>query len=251
MGAGGGGRSAGEVGGPPPPADTVAGVERWATFDCYGTLIDWEAGLAGVLHRLWPDAPERELLEAYHRIEPAAQEGSARPYREVMRDSLRRLAHERGLALAAGDADALSASLPGWSPFPEVPAALEEVRRRGWRLGILSNTDPDLLDASVRRIGVPVDVLVTAADTGSYKPAPGHWTRFRQRTAARPDRHVHVAVSLFHDIAPAVLLGIAAVWINRATDVTNALDDLADLPRAAELPDLRALPETLDRLVPG
>ncbi len=226
-------------------------MERWATFDCYGTLIDWEGGLAGVLGRLWPGVPVRQLLEGYHRVEPRVQRGSARPYREVMRDSLRQVAAERGLALAATDADALGSSLPTWPAFREVPAALGELRRRGWRLGILSNTDPDLLDASLRQIGVPVDAVVTAADAGSYKPAPGHWTRFREVSGAGPDRHVHVAVSLFHDIAPSSRLGIRAVWINRAQDLTNALDGRADLPRAAELPDLRLLPDALDRLVPA
>jgi FMN phosphatase YigB (HAD superfamily) len=126
-----------------------------------------------------------------------------------------------------------------------VPAALEALRARGWRLGILSNTDPDLLAASVDSIGVPVDVRVTVAEAGSYKPAHGHWRSFFDQTGADRDRHVHVAASLRHDIAPCAELGLTAVWINRwinrAGDATDRSRQ-GDLPRAAELPDLAALP---------
>jgi len=144
--------------------------------------------------------------------------------------------------LADEDRTDLADSLPSWPPFEEVPSALAEVRRRGWKLGILSNTDPDYLDASLELIGVPTDERITASDIGSYKPAHGHWTTFFERTGADPDRHVHVAASLFHDIAPADELGLRAVWINR-------MHETSDLPRAAELPDLSKLPETLDDLV--
>jgi 2-haloacid dehalogenase len=225
--------------------------ERWATFDCYGTLIDWDGGIAGTLRRLWVEAPTAELLEAYHQIEPRVQEGSERPYREVMTEALRRLAAERGLELAPEDEGALGASLPSWPAFPEVPEALSELRRRGWGLGILSNTDPDLLAASMRQIGVPIDLAVTAAEAGSYKPASGHWERFKELSRADPSHHVHVAASLFHDIAPAARLGLPAVWINRPGDVANRVGGRLDLPRAAELPDLTSLPDVLDRLVPA
>jgi 2-haloacid dehalogenase len=129
-----------------------------------------------------------------------------------------------------------------WPPFSEVPASLTELRLRGWKIGILSNTDPELLDASFEVLGVPTDVRITAAEAGSYKPAPGHWERFFEQTDADRKRHVHVAASLFHDIAPANELGLRAVWINR-------MHETSDLPRAAELPDLSKLPETLDELV--
>ncbi len=108
----------------------------------------------------------------------------------------------------------------------------------------LSNTDPDFLDASMQAIGVPFDGTVVAGEIGSYKPAHGHWKVFYERFGADPERHVHVAASLFHDIAPADELGITAVWINR-------LDETSDLPRAAELPDLERLPETLESLLSG
>jgi 2-haloacid dehalogenase len=158
--------------------------------------------------------------------------------------TLRAIAAIEDLPLADTDAYALADSLPDWPAFAEVPAALRALRRRGWRLAILSNTDPDLLAASLVQIGVPVDVTITAAEAGSYKPAHGHWQRFFQQAVADRERHVHVAASLFHDIAPAHELGLRAVWINR-------LGERSELPRAAELPDLRELPDTLDRLVPA
>jgi 2-haloacid dehalogenase len=219
-------------------------TERWATFDCYGTLIDWNRGIGDTLARLWPAADRDALLATYHEVEPRVQAGSALPYREVLREALRLVADHEGLALADEDAPALAASLPEWPPFPETSGALAELRGRGFRLAVLSNTDPDLLAASLERIGVPVDERLTAAEAGSYKPAPGHWERFFERTGASREGHVHVAASLFHDVEPAERLGLRAVWINR-------LGEKSDLPRAAELRDLSRLPDVLDGLVPA
>jgi 2-haloacid dehalogenase len=154
---------------------------------------------------------------------------------------LQQMAGRLRLELASGQEQALGESLPTWAPFPEVPAALAELRRRGWRLAVLSNTDPDLLAASVSRISVPVDLTVTASEAGSYKPAHGHWRAFLDRAHPAPVRHVHVAASLFHDLAPCAELGIPAVWINR-------LGETSDLPRVGELLDLAMLPDTLDSI---
>jgi 2-haloacid dehalogenase len=216
--------------------------DRWATFDCYGTLIDWMGGIRWVLEDLFPDHDATELLYRYHDIEPTLQEGRGVAYRQVLTEGLQTLADREGLVLPDEDRSALADSLPSWPPFEEVPSALAEVRRRGWKLGILSNTDPDYLDASLELIGVPTDVRITASEIGSYKPAHAHWTTFFERTGADRERHVHVAASLFHDIAPANELGLRAVWINR-------MQETSDLPRAAELADLTRLPETLDDLV--
>ncbi|HEV3407626.1 MAG TPA: haloacid dehalogenase type II [Gaiellaceae bacterium] len=218
-------------------------MTRWASFDCYGTLVDWETGIRTTFERLWPGEDSARLLERYHEVEPRVQLGSAAPYREVLAEALRLLADHEGLSLAADERSALADSLPDWPVFPEVPPALEELRRRGWKLAVLSNTDPDLLAASLERIGVPVDLTVTAADARSYKPAHGHWERFFERSGVERERHAHVAASAFHDIAPASDLGLRAVWINRRGEDS-------DLPRAGELPDLAALPDTLDELVP-
>jgi 2-haloacid dehalogenase len=218
-------------------------ADRWATFDCYGTLVDWETGIGRELARLWPDADPDALRERYHEIEPRVELEGSLAYRDVLRQALALLAESEGLELPPPEESALADSLPGWPVFPEVPGALAELRQRGWRLVPLSNTDADLLEASMEAIGVPFDGAIVAGEIGSYKPAHGHWEAFYQRFGAERGRHVHVAASLFHDIAPAQELGLTAVWINR-------LGETSDLPRAAELLDLAALPETLERLVP-
>jgi 2-haloalkanoic acid dehalogenase type II len=183
------------------------------------------------------------LLHLYHRIEPAVQAHEPMPYRRVMAEVLWRVAALERLAIPDGRTDALAESLPTWPVFPEVPDALRALRERGWRLAILSNTDADLLDASLTAIGVEVDVRVVASDIGSYKPAPGHWETFFDRTGAERERHVHVAASLFHDVEPAARLGLPCVWINREAETS-------DLPRTAELTNLSGLADLLDRLVP-
>ena len=217
-------------------------ADRWATFDCYGTLIDWNRGIGDALQRLWPGADRTALLRCYHASEPEVQAEGARPYREVLGLCTERVAAALALPPVTGAATALADSLSTWPPFPEVLAALQELRSKGWRLAILSNTDPDLLATSVAALEVPVDLTVTVAEAGSYKPAPGHWQAFRRGTGVAPDRHVHVAASLYHDIAPCAELRIPAVWINR-------LGETSDLPRAAELPDCRELSATLAGVV--
>lgn len=217
-------------------------AERWATFDCYGTLIDWMGGIRSALSDVWPDADPDRLLGRYHEIEPGVQAGRGVPYRQVMAEVLARVATAEDLVVPPGREDALGASLPSWRPFAETRDALTEIRSRGWRIGILSNTDPAFLDASLELIGVPVDERVVASEIGSYKPAFGHWETFFARTGADRARHVHVGASLFHDVEPCAALGLPCVWINREAETS-------ELPRAAELEDLRALPDTLDAIV--
>jgi 2-haloalkanoic acid dehalogenase type II len=161
----------------------------------------------------------------------------------VMRRALAAIAAIDALQVPEGRGRAIAESLPSWSPFAEVPGSLSEARERGWRLAALSNTDPDLLASSVEALGVPFDLMITAAEAGSYKPAPGHWEAFRDRAGA-VEVHVHVAASLFHDIEPCARMGIPAVWINR-------LGETSELPRAVELSDLRGLAGALERAASG
>lgn len=217
--------------------------DRWATFDCYGTLVDWLGGMRASLARLWPEADADALLALYHQLEPTVQAGRGLAYRDVMAETLAGVASLAHLELPAGEEDALGSSLPGWPVFAEVPAALAELRLRGWRLAILSNTDADLLDASLLAIGVPVERRVVASEIGSYKPALRHWEVFFDQTGANRERHAHVAASLFHDVEPAGRLGLRCMWINR-------LGEQSDVPRAAELTDLTGLPGALEALVP-
>ncbi len=220
-----------------------AALERWATFDCYGTLIDWNAGIGGELARLFGDGAAPRLLERYHELEPEVQaEDPERSYRVVLALTLERLAARENLTLPEGEAPALARSLPEWEPFPEVPAALEEARARGWRLAILSNTDRDFIAASKARLGVPFDETIVASEIGSYKPGHRHWSEFFARTHADRARHVHVAASLFHDIAPANELGLRSVWVNR-------LGETAGPKPTREVSDLTGLADVLDELV--
>ncbi len=212
-------------------------MTRWATFDCYGTLIDWSGGIGRELERLFGAARAGELLRAYHELEPAVQrEDPSRTYREVMAIALARL------GAPVDEQDALGRSLPDWEPFAEVPSVLQEVRDRGWCLAVLSNTDRDLLDASLARIGVEFDVSIVASEIRSYKPSPGHWDEFFARSGADRARHVHVGASLFHDIAPAATLGLRTIWINRLGEAPEPQPDV-------ELHSLAGLADALDSLV--
>jgi 2-haloacid dehalogenase len=216
--------------------------ERWATFDCYGTLVDWNAGIGEELERLFGAARVDRLLERYHELEPQVQAADpGRSYREVLTLTLEGLADDEGLAIPEGGCGALARSLPAWPVFPEVPAALEEARGGGWRLCILSNSDRDLIDASMESIGGFFDDSVVASEIGSYKPAEGHWREFERRHGRLPD--VHVGASLFHDIAPAAGLGLPSIWINRLGEDAGELR-----PATRELCDLALLPEVLDEL---
>ena len=211
-------------------------MERWASFDCYGTLIDWDGGIRAELARVFGDEAADAQLERYHEVEPELQRDGTRSYRDVLTETMRRL------GAPAGAEHGLADALPGWRAFPEVHGALTELRVRGWKLAILSNTDDDFIAASQVQIGVPFDEIVVAQEIASYKPAHRHWETFFDRTHATRDRHVHVAASQFHDIVPANELGLRSVWINRTGEA------LASKP-TRELADLLALPETLDELV--
>ena len=218
-------------------------MERWATFDCYGTLVDWNGGIRTQLERLFGVERADELLARYHELEPEIQaENPGISYREVLTIALERLEEETGLTLPEGEGSALARSLPDWPVFDDVHPGLSEAHDRGWKLGILSNTDRDLIDDSMAAIAVPFDLAIVAGEIGSYKPAHAHWEVFRQRVGGDV-AHVHVAQSLFHDIQPASELGIPSIWINR-------LDEPADERPNVTLTGVHVLADALDSLVP-
>ena len=221
-------------------------MERWATFDCYGTLVDWNAGIHRELEKLFGVEFADDLLLRFHELEPEIQADSpGASYREVLTRALEALAAETGLTLPEGETSALARSLPDWPVFEDVRDGLTEVRERGWRLGVLSNTDRDLIDASVDAIGVHFDLAIVASEIGSYKPRLRHWEVFRERVGgAESIGHVHVAQSLYHDISPASELGIPTIWINR-------LDEPDDGRASRTLMSTARLASTLDELVPA
>jgi 2-haloacid dehalogenase len=218
----------------------------WLTFDCYGTLIDWEAGVADALTPFLGarSSPDRRTLAArYIEIEAQVEHEAYRRYRDVLTEAGARLMRELGHPLPPGREAVLANSLPNWRPFPEVPESLRRLRDAGYRIAILSNVDRDLIAASVPRLGVAPDLIVTAEDCRSYKPAPGHWTAFQARTGAGPQRAIHVAASVYHDILPAAALGYRTIYVNRHDAPLTA----AAAP-ARVLGDLTRLPETVQEL---
>jgi 2-haloacid dehalogenase len=213
---------------------------RWATFDCFGTLVDWRHGIANGIDLLFP-GQGRKLLEIYNGHEPAVQtEFPGMRYRDVMAEALRRTARDAQLDLRADDAGVLGDTIPYWPVFPEVAANLNRLREAGWRIALLTNCDQDIIGETQRRLGVPVDTVVTAEMVGSYKPNHNHFTRFGESFGATRDRWVHVAQSYFHDMVPAKALDVPRVWVNRNADERDA--SIAD----AVLPDLHGLVATVE-----
>jgi 2-haloacid dehalogenase len=252
-------------------------AQRWATFDCYGTLIDWKGGIVAELARLFPppepeeepeleeaeepedesdddgedededddEEPEEELdphiellLRQYHDIERELERDGSLSYREVMTETMRRL------GAPAGEEGGLAASLPSWEPFPETFNALTEIRQRGWKIAILSNTDVDFIEVSKARIVVPIDETIVASQIHSYKPALMHWFEFYARTLADKRRHVHIGASNYHDIVPAAKLRIPNIWINRDGEHPYTAPTI-------QLTDMYELGQVLDDLMPG
>jgi 2-haloacid dehalogenase/putative hydrolase of the HAD superfamily len=220
--------------------------DRVLTFDCYGTLIDWESGIAGAFAsaaaRAGRPAPDRRaVLDAYAAAEAEVEAGPWRPYREVLTAAAARAAQALGWAVDETGARFLAESLPSWTPFPDTNPALERLAGR-FRLGILSNVDEDLLAATRRHLSVEWDLVVTAEAVRSYKPAHAHWIEARRRLGAAARRWTHVAQSHGHDVVPAVELGVPVVWVNR-TGVR--LDDAAVRPDH----EVRSLAEAADLLL--
>lgn len=174
------------------------------TFDCYGTLIDWESGIANA----FAGCDRAAVIDAYGRHEPAVEAEAYRPYREILRETARRVSADLGCG-----APDLVASLPAWQPFADTNAALQRLRAAGVRLAILSNVDDDLLAATRRHFTVDFDFVVTAQQVRSYKPGRAHFDAARQRIGGA--RWLHAAASNFHDVVPANALGIDTAWINR------------------------------------
>ena len=195
------------------------------TFDCYGTLIDWEGGIVRAFQeeagkdgiRLDPD----DIVSAYMKEEPRVEGGEYKSYREVLGETARRVGSRLGLSIEAERGGFLAASLGDWQPFADTNGALERLSRH-YTLGILSNIDDDLLRLTSRHFTVEFDLVVTAEQVRSYKPAPGHFNEALARAAGRP--LLHAAQSYFHDIVPTSAMGIPSCWVKRKSEDTAHLD---------------------------
>ena len=191
------------------------------TFDCYGTLVDWEGGAASFLYDLalregeTAPPPGRELRQRWEEIQFELLRGEYRPYREVLAESLRAWMGERGYEWRAEEGDALLRSMRSWQPFPDTRPALTRAREAGLRLAIVSNTDRDIIEHTLRHIGVPFDGVITAQDARAYKPSDVVFDYALEQLGTPPEDILHVAFGFKYDIGPAGRHGMRSAWVNR------------------------------------
>ena len=190
------------------------------TFDCCGTLIDWESGILGALDRMLAprgiDVPSEQLLTAFGRHEAAVEAGPYISYREALARTARSVAADLGIALDEADAERFATSVAEWPPFPDSADALARLQTR-FRLGVITNCDDDPFAISNAKLGVTFDWVVTAQQVGSYKPDRRNFEVALARIGLPPNRILHVAQSLYHDHVPAQAMGLATAWIDRRT----------------------------------
>jgi 2-haloacid dehalogenase len=224
------------------------------TFDCYGTLIDWEAGIVAgirpVLAAHGADLTDDQILEGFARHESALEAGPYQTYRAVLAGSLGGLADELGIEVRAEELAAFGESVPGWPAFADSTEALRRLAGQ-YRLGVITNCDDDLFAASALRLEVPFEWVVTAEQAQDYKPSVAPFVMALNAIDVPKDRVLHVAQSLYHDHVPAQSLGLATAWVNRrgdrpgfgATPPAAATPDL-EVPDLATLADLAEAPQT-------
>ena len=207
------------------------------TFDCYGTLIDWERGILNALQPVLApreiDATEDELLERYARHEAALEAGTYLPYRDVLAQSLRGVCDELGFSASEKDAQGFALAVGDWPAFHDTAPALRRLHAR-FRLGVITNCDRDLFALSNSRLGVTFDWIVTAEDARAYKPDHAPFELAFDTIDVPRERILHAAQSLFHDHIPAKHLGLTTVWVDRRHDRPG----FGATPGASAAPDL-------------
>jgi len=212
---------------------------RWLTFDCYGTLADWNSCMLSALEPV-AGAQAAALLAAYHRSESILEAGPQWcPYREILTHGLALAAQRTGVPLAPGAEGALVAAWPAMEIFPDVAEALADLTATGWHLAVLTNCDDDLFESTSAKLPAPVERVVTAQQVRSYKPDLAHFRKFEELTGATPASWIHVANSWVHDILPASRMGLRSVWVDR--DRTGHPAKFAERRITA----MRRLPETV------
>ena len=188
---------------------------RWVTFDCFGTLVDWQTAFAAILAPLAGDQTT-EVVRAYHACERRVERDRPHtPYKDVLVASLRCAAAESGVRLSETDARRLPQSWDAVRPFADTEPMLAALREKGYRLAVLTNCDDDLFEVTHRTFRAPFDLFLTAERVRGYKPAPWHFRAFERLTGVRRRDWVHVACSWYHDIAPTQALGITRLWLDR------------------------------------
>ena len=191
---------------------------RVLTFDCYGTLIDWESGIFSALHPILSShrkvLADAALLELYGELEAAAETGPFRPYREILQSVVRGFGERLGFSPTDAEIHSLPESLVHWQPFPDTIAALRQLKAR-YRLGIISNIDDDLFSLTAAKLEVKFDHVITAQQASAYKPSLAIFNLARERIGVAREQWLHVGQSIYHDVIPAQALGLATVWVNR------------------------------------
>ncbi|MBA4138535.1 MAG: HAD family hydrolase [Opitutus sp.] len=213
-------------------------MNRWITFDCFGTLVDWHMGFANILRPL-AGTRVAELIAAYHRHERSLeQERPHRLYADVLREGVARAAHDIRLSISPAARDALPANWGTQPVFADVEPALAELRRAGWKLAVLTNCDRALFAQTERGFAQPFDLVVTAEEVKDYKPSLAHFRHFWRVSGVERENWVHAACSFFHDVVPAREMGIARLWVDRdrtgedPAAASGRIDNLAALPAA-------------------
>jgi 2-haloacid dehalogenase len=192
-----------------------------ASFDCYGTLIDWEGGLGSFLYELArrngdPDpGPGRALRERWEELQFQQLQGGYRSYRQVLRESLAEFASERGYRSSDEDGEALARAMESWQPFPDTVPALRRAREAGLRLVIVSNTDRAIIEHTLRQLELDFDDVLVAEDCRAYKPSLVPFERAVEVIGDEPERMLHVAFGFKYDIGPAGRVGFRTAWVNR------------------------------------
>jgi 2-haloacid dehalogenase len=215
------------------------------SFDCYGTLIDWEAGIFSVLRPILTahgkDIPDAEILKLYAELEAEAERGEFHAYREVLESVVRGFGERIGFKPAETETRSLPDSLANWLPFPDTVAALKKLKAR-YQLAIISNVDDDLFAATARRLEIPFDHVITAQQARAYKPSAQIFNLGKQRIGVAPERWLHAAQSVYHDVIPARSMGVTSVWVNRPSPRpgAGAAKAAAGEPDL-EVPDLKTL----------
>jgi 2-haloacid dehalogenase len=209
---------------------------RWITFDCFGTLVDWQAGFASALRPFFGERTD-EALRAYYAHEAVVERLTPhRSYKEVLVTALARATQECALSLSEDAARPLAEAWASMPVFDDVEPMLEELRRQGWRLAVLTNCDEDLFALTYQQFRKPFDLVLTAERIRGYKPAPWHFLGFERLTGVDRRDWVHVANSWYHDIAPARALGIQHVWLDRDRTGETGVPALAHIHSAAGVP---------------
>ena len=224
------------------------------SFDCYGTLIDWEAGILPTLRALLAShdesLPDAEILELYGEFEARAESGPYQPYGAVLQSVVRGFAERFHFEASSSEIRSLADSVSAWPPFPDTVAALRQLHET-YKLVIISNIDDDLFAATRRHLEVEFDAVITAEQARSYKPSINNFQIALRTLALTPDRLLHAAQSIYHDVVPARSLGISTVWVNRRS-ARAGIGAVRTSPKPAsekrpdlEVPDLASLAATI------